>query len=46
MLAAILISHHNLAFFLATMKRVRHSIRIDTFGKFRLAFLQQAKESE
>ena len=46
MLAAILISHHNLAFFLATMKRVRHSIRIDTFGKFRLDFLQQAKESE
>ena len=42
MLAAILISHHNLAFFLATMKRVRHSIRIDTFGKFRLDFLQQA----
>ena len=27
-------------------KRVRHSIRIDTFGKFRLDFLQQAKESE
>ena len=27
-------------------KRVRHSIRIDTFGKFRQDFLQQAKESE
>ncbi|MDQ4120575.1 MAG: tRNA guanosine(34) transglycosylase Tgt [Acidobacteriota bacterium] len=46
MLAAILITHHNLAFFLDTMKRVRHSIRLGTFGKFRQDFLRQIKESE
>ena len=46
MLAAILITHHNLAFFLDTMKRVRHSIRLGTFGNFRQDFLRQIKESE
>jgi queuine tRNA-ribosyltransferase len=46
MLAAILISHHNLAFFLDTMKRVRHSIRLGIFGEFRQDFLRQIKESE
>lgn len=46
MLAAILITHHNLEFFLDTMKRVRHSIRLGTFGKFRQDFLRQIKESE
>jgi queuine tRNA-ribosyltransferase len=46
MLAAILITHHNLAFFLDTMKRVRHSIRLGTFGKFRQDFLQQINERD
>jgi len=46
MLAAILITHHNLAFFLDTMKRVRHSIRLGIFGEFRQDFLRQIKESE
>jgi queuine tRNA-ribosyltransferase len=46
MLAAILISHHNLAFFLDTMKRVRHSIRLGIFGEFRQDFLRQIKENE
>lgn len=35
MLASILLTHHNLAFFLDTMKRVRQAIRSDQFAKFR-----------
>ena len=46
MLAAILLTHHNLAFFLDTMRRVRHSIRLGTFGKFRQDFLQKINEGE
>ena len=46
MLAAILLTHHNLAFFLDTMRRVRHSIRLGTFGKFRQDFLQKISEGE
>jgi queuine tRNA-ribosyltransferase len=41
MLASILLTHHNLAFFLDTMRRVRHSIRLGVFEKFRTDFLQQ-----
>ena len=41
MLAAILISHHNLAFFLDTMKKVRHSIKLGNFGEFRRDFLNR-----
>ncbi len=41
MLAAILISHHNLAFFLDTMKKVRHSIKLGKFGEFRRDFLNR-----
>jgi queuine tRNA-ribosyltransferase len=39
MTAAILLSHHNLSFFLETMRRVRESIRSGTFQAFRKAFL-------
>ncbi|MGI8639782.1 MAG: tRNA guanosine(34) transglycosylase Tgt [Pyrinomonadaceae bacterium] len=39
MLAAILISHHNLAFFLDTMKKVRNAIKLGKFGEFRRDFL-------
>lgn len=46
MLAAILISHHNLAFFLDTMRRVRQSIRLGNFGNFRRAFINKIRESE
>jgi queuine tRNA-ribosyltransferase len=46
MLAAILISHHNLAFFLWTMRRVREAIQGGEFGNFRRDFLNQLREGE
>ncbi|MDT5157844.1 MAG: queuine tRNA-ribosyltransferase [Acidobacteriota bacterium] len=39
MLAAILLSHHNLAFFLDTMRSVRQAIRSGEFTRFRREFL-------
>jgi len=39
MLAAMLISHHNLAFFLSTMYQVRESIKIGKFAEFKREFL-------
>ncbi len=41
MLAGVLLTHHNLAFFLDTMKRVRQSIRSSDFTRFRQTFLEQ-----
>lgn len=41
MLASILLTHHNLAFFLDTMKRVRQAIRSGQFAKFRREFTKQ-----
>jgi queuine tRNA-ribosyltransferase len=41
MLASMLLSHHNLAFFLDTMKRVRQAIRSGQFAKFRREFTEQ-----
>ena len=41
MLASMLLTHHNLAFFLDTMKRVRQSIRSGQFAKFRREFTEQ-----
>lgn len=38
MLASILLTHHNLAFFLDTMRRVRQSIRSGKFTQFRREF--------
>ena len=46
MLAAILISHHNLAFFLETMRRVRESIKQGNFGNFRRDFLNKIRNGE
>ena len=46
MLAAVLISHHNLAFFLDTMKKVRQAIKLSNFGEFRRDFLNKISESE
>ena len=46
MLAATLISHHNLAFFLDLMRQIRQSIKSGSFSKFRLTFLEKIKESE
>jgi queuine tRNA-ribosyltransferase len=40
MLASMLITHHNLAFFLDTMRRVRQSIRSGDFTKFRREFTE------
>jgi queuine tRNA-ribosyltransferase len=41
MLASILLTHHNLAFFLDTMRRVRQSIRSGDFTKFRREFTEE-----
>jgi tRNA-guanine family transglycosylase len=35
----VLLSHHNLAFFLDTMRRVRQAIRSGEFARFRREFL-------
>ena len=40
MLASILLTHHNLAFFLDTMRRVRQAIRSGQFAKFRREFTE------
>ncbi|MCU1265928.1 MAG: tRNA-guanine transglycosylase [Acidobacteria bacterium] len=40
MLASILLTHHNLAFFLDTMRRVRQSIRSGKFTQFRREFTE------
>lgn len=41
MLASILLTHHNLAFFLDTMRRVRQAIRSRQFAKFRREYTEQ-----
>jgi len=41
MLASMLLTHHNLAFFLDTMRRVRQSIRSGDFTKFRREFTER-----
>jgi queuine tRNA-ribosyltransferase len=46
MLAAMLISHHNLAFFLDTMRKVRQSIKFGEFAKFRNNFRSNLKQNE
>jgi queuine tRNA-ribosyltransferase len=40
LLAGVLLTHHNLAFFLDTMRRVRQSIRSGDFNKFRREFTE------
>ncbi|MEP6925342.1 MAG: tRNA guanosine(34) transglycosylase Tgt [Pyrinomonadaceae bacterium] len=44
MLAAILLTHHNLAFYLDLMRRVRQSIRFGTFAQFRREFHGQISQ--
>jgi queuine tRNA-ribosyltransferase len=46
MLAATMISHHNLAFYLDTMRRVRQSIQLGQFDRFRQNFLQRLRTEE
>ena len=43
--ASILISHHNLAFYMQTMARVREAIRNSTFQTFRTEFLGLLREN-
>jgi queuine tRNA-ribosyltransferase len=44
--AAILLSHHNVAFFLDTMRRVRQSIKSGRFAQFRSEFLNKLREND
>lgn len=46
MLAATLISHHNLAFYLDLMRRVRAEIKAETFEIFRKDFLARVSKGE
>ena len=46
MLAATLISHHNLAFYLDLMRRVRQEIKAGTFESFRVQFLGRLSSGE
>jgi queuine tRNA-ribosyltransferase len=46
MLAATLISHHNLAFYLDTMRQVRQSIKLGAFGQFRKKFLSKLQNED
>ncbi len=41
MLAAVLLTHHNLAFFLDTMRKVRDAVKRGQFEKFRQDFLDK-----
>ena len=43
MLASVLLTHHNLAFFLDTMRRVRQAIRSGDFTRFRREFIERIK---
>ena len=46
MLAGILISHHNLAFFLDTMRRIREAITLGRFAEFRAEFTSKLSADE
>ena len=46
MLASILLTHHNLAFFLDTMRAVRQAIRSGDFTNFRREFTEQLNARE
>ncbi len=46
MLAAILISHHNLAFFLDTMRKVRQAIKSGDFNRFKNDFIGKIRSGE
>jgi queuine tRNA-ribosyltransferase len=46
LLASVLLTHHNLAFFLDTMRRVRQSIRSGDFTNFRREFTERLNAFE
>ena len=45
MLAATLISHHNLAFFLDLMREIRQAIKLGDFAEFRREFLSRISDN-
>lgn len=46
MLSSILLTHHNLAFFLDTMRQVRQAIRSGDFGRFRRELIEGLRAIE
>lgn len=44
--ASILISHHNVAFFMETMRQTREAIKIGNFSEFRANFLAKISEND
>ena len=46
MTASIMISHHNLAFFMDTMKKAREAIKAGRFQAFRKDFLKRLREND
>ncbi len=46
MTASIMISHHNLSFFLETMRQIRESIRSGSFSAFRSTFLEGLRNND
>lgn len=46
MVASILLTHHNLAFFLDTMRKVRQAIKLGEFSRFRENFINKIREAE
>jgi queuine tRNA-ribosyltransferase len=46
MTAAILISHHNVAFFLETMRKCREAIKSNSFQAFRRDFLAKLRQND
>ncbi len=46
MTASIMISHHNVAFFLSTMEKAREAIKTSTFQQFRSEFLAKLKQND
>lgn len=44
--AAIMLSHHNVAFYLDTMRQVRQSIKSGTFARFRSEFLKKLCDND
>ena len=45
MTAATLITHHNLAFYLDTMRRARQAIKAGEFARFRVEFLNKLQQN-
>ena len=45
-LAAVLISHHNLAFFLDTMRKVRQAIKFGEFNRFKNEFVGKMRQGD